>query len=40
VYNQLTELLKNTESQEALNFEKDINRINELIKVRICCRMM
>jgi histone deacetylase complex subunit SAP130 len=32
VYNQLTELLKNTESQEALNFEKDINRINELIK--------
>ncbi|XP_063903312.1 histone deacetylase complex subunit SAP130 isoform X4 [Zophobas morio] len=32
VYNQLTELLKSTESQEALHFEKDINRINELIK--------
>ncbi|XP_044267912.1 histone deacetylase complex subunit SAP130-A isoform X2 [Tribolium madens] len=32
VYNQLNELLKNTESQEALDFEKDINRINELIK--------
>ncbi|EFA03829.2 histone deacetylase complex subunit SAP130 [Tribolium castaneum] len=32
VYNQLNELLKNTESQEELDFEKDINRINELIK--------
>lgn len=34
VYNQLTELLKYTESEEGSKFDKDINLINELIKVR------
>ncbi|XP_074030862.1 sin3A-associated protein 130 isoform X2 [Leptinotarsa decemlineata] len=32
VYDQLTELLKCTESEEGKHFDKDVNRINELIK--------
>lgn len=34
MYVQLSELLKCTESEDVGQYEKEINRINELIKVR------